>query len=91
MLVLRRRVLSKTATLALVRQLVDLALVSPIPVFADIINVFSIIGRESLSNRDGVDELTFNTVSHILLIGMIITHCMQTGHRIPIGFGAKAE
>ena len=63
MLVLRRRVLSKTATLALVRQLVDLALVSPITVFCDIINVFTIIGREALSNRDGVDELTFNTAS----------------------------
>lgn len=68
MLVLRRRVLSKTATLALVRQLVDLALVSPIPVFSDIINVFAVIGRESLSNRNGVDELTFNTVSLDLYI-----------------------
>ncbi|KAI7875421.1 hypothetical protein K492DRAFT_168123 [Lichtheimia hyalospora FSU 10163] len=56
MLVLRRRVLSKTATLALIRQLVDLALVSPIQVFCDIINVFTIIGREALSHRDGVIE-----------------------------------
>lgn len=49
MLVLRRKSLSVSATASLIAKLVDLALVSPLQVFEDIINLFSVLSREALT------------------------------------------
>ncbi|KAG0179232.1 phosphatidylinositol-4- kinase [Apophysomyces sp. BC1034] len=59
MLVLRRKTLSTAATTQLTRKLVDLALVSPVNVFTDIINLFATLGRESLmiDNRQLSDSI----------------------------------
>ncbi|KAF7723837.1 phosphatidylinositol-4- kinase [Apophysomyces ossiformis] len=59
MLVLRRKTLSTAATTQLTRKLVDLALVSPLNVFTDIINLFSTLGRESFmgDNRQLSDSI----------------------------------
>jgi phosphatidylinositol 4-kinase len=48
MLSLRRKSFSVSAIATLTRSLVDLALVSPLTVFRDITNLFSVLSRESL-------------------------------------------
>ncbi|KAI7870650.1 hypothetical protein BDF14DRAFT_1772183 [Spinellus fusiger] len=52
LLVLRRKSLSKSATAQLIYSLVDLALVSPLNVFIEIINLFATLNRESLETDD---------------------------------------
>ena len=49
MLVMRRKSLSIAATASLTSKLVDLALVSPLSVFGDILNFFSTLSREALT------------------------------------------
>ncbi|CDS12547.1 hypothetical protein LRAMOSA04741 [Lichtheimia ramosa] len=49
MLAMRRKSLSISATASLTSRLVDLALVSPIGVFKDILNLFSTLSREALT------------------------------------------
>ena len=67
MLVMRRKSLSIAATASLTSKLVDLALVSPLSVFGDILNFFSTLSREALT-IDNKQLTTAVSSSHFFLI-----------------------
>ena len=73
MLTMRRKSLSISATASLTSRLVDLALVSPIGVFKDILNLFSTLSREALT----IDNKQLTTaVRHITQQLRVENSCM---------------